>query len=59
AGRLRTAVEKNSYVLVEAVAEELARAALAAAGARTVSVRVRKKVLAGIDDVEVEINRSA
>ncbi len=41
------------------MAEELARAALAAAGARTVSVRVRKKVLAGIDDVEVEINRSA
>jgi 7,8-dihydroneopterin aldolase/epimerase/oxygenase len=56
-GRLRRTLEARSYKLAEAAAEEAARWVLKNFRVRRVTVRLRKRVLPGIDHFEVEVQR--
>jgi 7,8-dihydroneopterin aldolase/epimerase/oxygenase len=56
--RAQGVVAGRSYKLIEAVAEDISRAALADKKARQVTVRVTKRALPGIESACVEIQRA-
>lgn len=57
AARIRRMVQGEEYKLAEAVAEKIARLVREAYRVKRVTVRIRKRALAGLRDFEVEITR--
>jgi dihydroneopterin aldolase len=58
AAKIKRMLEEKVYKLVEAMAEDAARLALADKKVKAVSVKILKKALSGIDGATVEVRRT-